>query len=1443
MRFNREKLYVAAAFLLLVFFTNAQPGCPAVNAGNNVNLPCGTSCTTLTAKPFDAGATTSYSVNSISYTPFSYTTGTNVLVNDDDIWSSVITLPFNFCFFGHVYNQAVIGANGIISFNLYRTGQFNNYDITGCNPVPDATPADSFCTNSIMCPYQDIDPELGGTIKYQIIGTAPCRIFVVSYNNIPLFDSDDPFSNCFSTSNCTSQVVIYETTNVIEIYIKNKSSCTDWNDGLAIEGIMDSTGTTAFTVPGRNLSVFDVSNDAYRFTPNGPSVVNVSWYQGATQISTDSVVTVCPSAPSTTYTAKAVYNPCAGGTPVTVTGDVVVTLAGTLDAGIDSFKNVSCFGLNDGKVYAHATSSNPPLTYGWSNGSTAFALTNLSPGTYTFTATDGAGCARSYSVTISAPAQLTAGVPNVTTTNCSGTGTGTLIAVPLGGTAPYTYNWTNGEQSVQDTLIAPGTYGVTVTDSTACTVTASGILAITVGANSVTLNLPTISNISCFGAADGSIAANATGGVTPYQYLWSNSQNTPAINNLSSGPYSISVTDAGGCTATATYSIIQPSALSINPPYIVNDFCGSVTAGEIIAQVSGGTAAYTYTWTEVSNSQAFTGDTIHNLPPDNYTLTVTDANGCTGNGSYQITQTPALLVTYDSTNVTCFDGSNGTAEAHVTTGTPPYLFSWDQNPSTTSDSTISGLSEGPVDIYVTDANNCIVDRIINITQPTQVGTQLVSVTNVSCNGGSTGSITVSGTGGTPGAYTFVWDDAVASATNPALPSGTYYVTATDVNGCTGNGSYSVTQPTALVINPATINNIGCGGGDSGSITAHAAQGTPGYTFNWQQQPAGQSYTGQTINYLPVGYYLLTVGDANNCKDTAGYSITAIPVLTFIATPTPASCFGGNNGGASVAVTSGTPPYQYSWDNGAYSGNSSINNLTAGPLKVDVTDANNCLADTTVVITQPTQLAISLVNPATEVNCNGGNNGELNVAATGGTQPYAFNWSNQFAGTDNTNLTAGPYTVVLVDFNDCADTANYVITQPTAIVANPTHINALCFTSADGSIDINPTGGVLAYSFNWSNGETTQVADGLTQGLYSCTITDAHGCSIIATDTIGQPAKIVLTQDSGIAVLCVGQKNGKLVVTATGGTPPYFYNATQDFVNFVSTTEGIIQGLDTGKYNIQIFDSLGCSVEYTGYVPPAIPDEFYAPVVDSTLCYGPDYNDGAALVLDSTVQNGPYQYSIDGGVLQDSGYFQNLSAGPHTITAVSLNGCISNIPVVVPEPLPIIAIVTPDTVTLPLGGSQVVQVTYLNATNPSYNWSPAMGLSCIDCPNPVVNAYTPGQYVVTVSMVNGVATCYGSTTLTVDILSHIRAFVPNAFSPNGDGNNDVFQIYGEDIKTVDLKVFNRWGEVVYTTTNLLAGWDGTYKGTLQMPGVYSYEAVITYLDDSQENKKGAITMIR
>lgn len=1197
---NMKLLYKFAtiSFLLLFLFANntatAQPGCPSVNAGNDVTLPCGTNCTNLNATYFESGGAASYTVSSIPYTPFSYTAGTSVIVNQDDIWSTVIDLPFTFCFFDQPYTQVVIGANGLITFDVAEANNTCAWDIQSSGSLPNST----LYTNCIMGPYHDIDPSVHGNIRYLISGTAPCRTFVVSYNAVAMYGS-----SCTSTTDATHQIALYETTNAIEIYIKDKQSCSGWNGGLAIEGIQNAAGTVGYAVPGRNNTVWDAYNDAYRFTPSGTSIVNVAWFEGANQVATGASYQACPSQ-QTTYTVKATYTPCSGGTPVVVTDNVTVSLSGTLSAGVDSTKNVTCFGLNNGAAYAHVSGGTAPVTYGWADGSNSLTRTNLSPGTYIFTATDAANCVRRDTIVITQPAQMTVNVPDVTQTNCSGSGSGVLVATVNGGFAPYSFSWNSTPVQTDSVLdnVAAGTYTVTVTSSGGCTATDNGTLTIQAGGNNVTLNNPTIVDVSCNGGSDGSITASATGGSGVFTYSWSNAQSGATANLLAAGSYTVSVNDGAGCTATATYNVAEPTTLVINAPNITNIGCGGNLTGSITANVSGGTPNYTYSWAQQSNSQTYTGQTISGLTADSYNLTVTDTKLCSATANYTVTQVPQMTFTQSNTNVTCNGGSDGTATITITAGTPPYSYNWN------------------------------------------------------------------GTG----------PQASATYTTTA---GTINVTVSDAN-CSATASFTITEPSAILITQTTI---------------------------------------------------------------------------------------------------------------------------------------------------------------TSVSCNGGSDGSLTISATGGTPSYTYVWSNGQSGTVANSLPAGIVTITVTDQNLCSASQDFTVTEPLALTVSVTPTNTTCYQSQDGTVTAIPLGGTQPYNYLWSDAQTTATAIGLIAGSYSCTVTDVNGCSTTSFGVIGEPAEIIVTT-TATAVKCIGDANGTITAQATGGSQPYSFSATIDGVSYSYDNAGLISGLATGLYTVEATDGAGCKQSVSQIVPNATQDLFSF-TTDSTSCYGADYNDGALHIFATSFQNGPYQFSVDGNNFQYSGDFFNLSAGSHTASAINFYGCVSQIPFIVNEPLPILVNINPDSLVLPLGESETVLVDYLNASGVTYSWTPAEGLSCIDCANPVVSSYTMQDYTVTVSSVNGSAVCYGTATLHVAVEPHKPLYVPNTFTPNGDGNNDLFMIYGQDIKVVDLKIFNRWGELVYQSNNQLAGWDGTYKGQMQLPQVFTYAASITFLDNKVATQKGTVTLVR
>lgn len=1736
-----KKLYarIAGAVLLMLFnaalnVNRAQPGCPTVNAGPDINLPCSQPCTTLNATYFQTGSTSNYTVGQIPYTPFPYTGGTAVLVNIDDTWSNAIPLPFTFCFFGQPYNQFFIGSNGLISFdNTITGGSYCNWNTTGSGTLPTT----NMYTNSIMGPYHDIDPSLGGYINYQVIGGPPCRTFVISFQNIPMFNSDDFTSNCSSTNPQTQQIVLYETTNVIEVYIQNKEACTDWNDGLATLGIQNSAGTQAVVAPGRNNSVWDATNEGWRFTPSGPSIVNIDWLYNGGVIGSGPSVQICPTTYGL-YTAQATYTPCAGGTPVVVTDDVFV---GTLSLGvtIDSSLNV-CPGATTGEAWAtinttsavlsygwtpgpanttHLTNAAPgqyifsvsiagctrsdtvnittspaptvvvndstfftcnppgnagvlgayasggggaPFDYNWSNGQTSQyatgltagnytvtvtdvggctasdvgqliyqsasptiappvvknvscnggndgsiaisvsgatqpinyvwapanvnndTITNLAIGTYSVTATDANGCSATASASVTQPTVLALGAPAITGATCAGGGSITVTA--NGGTPGYTYSWSNGGSGSSISNLAAGPYNLTVTDNNSCTVTAT--YNVPAGANAVVFGTPAITDVACNGANTGAITISVSGGTGTINVSWNGGQSTTTINGLTAGTYTVTATDATSCTASASYVVNEPPVLSFAAPVISNATCvsgGSITAsasggngtiayswsngssgatisnlsagaytvtatdqnncsisasynvgaapnavvisnpvitpvscngsnngaitittsggsgplsvtwstgatgtnsisgltaatygvtvndptgcsassafvvsepallvinpatitnagcgvnnGSITANVTGGTLAYTYNWTQQSNSQTYTGQTISNLGADTYGLTVTDQNNCSATATYSITQPTPLTFSQSSTNVTCFGGNDGSAAITILTGNGGYQYNWNGTGAGASNS-LGGLGAGTVNVTVTDIN-CSGTATFSITEPPQIVITQTSLTDVTCFGATDGGIVISTSGGT-GTIGVNWSNGVTTTTNNGLAAGVYTVTATDQSGCTATATYTITQPAQLVIDPVVQVNAACGL-NNGSLTGNASGGTPAYTYTWGVQSTSAVLFGQSINSLAPDTYGLLVTDQNNCTATATYVLTQSPAVTLSQSSQNVSCNGGNDGWAQVTVLTGTPAYTYNWNGSGPTANDTLLNVAAGNINVTVTDNVGCSATATFIISQPSQLVINQLTK-TNVSCSGGSDGAITVVANGGTpgSGYTYSWSNGASGASVSGLATGPITVSATDANGCQASETYTITEPTALNATATATDALCYEAPNGTATVTASGGTPPYEYVWSDGQTTPTATGLVAAYYSVSVQDANGCTAGSGATVGEPTPLVITYIA-TAVKCIGDKNGTLSIIVNGGTPGYNYSATLDGVNFVTTTNGVIVGLAPGDYTVIVSDNNGCTKTIPATVPDATPDAFLA-TTDSTSCYGPDYNDGRAHVLATSVQNGPYQFSMDGGPLQFSGDFYDLSAGAHIITAYNYNGCVSQIPVQVLQPLPIIVDVVPDTLYLPLGEGGQVQVTYLNANNVHYSWTPSLGLSCIDCPNPYVTVYQQGDYLVTISMQNGTSTCYGTATLHVDLLPQEPVYIPNTFSPNGDGNNDVFFIYGQDIRTVDLKIFNRWGELVFESDNQFNGWDGTYKSVLQNPAVFTYVANITFLNNKKIQRKGSITLL-
>lgn len=547
------KLLTAASAFFVILATSFSwsqsfPGCPTVDAGPDQLLNCSTPCVTLNANPFDAGATTSYTAGAIPATPpipYNQAGGNPISVGIDDVWSPVINLPFDFCFYGQTYNSCVVGSNGTISFNTAYANGFQNWSFTAS--CPSAALVDR---GNIFGPYHDIDPSIGGSVNWYLLGTAPCRIFVVSFNQIPLY-------SCTSLST-THMIVLYETTNAIDVYINNKPTCTSWNSGNTVVGVQNMNGTQGIAAPGRNTGPWTVNTpEAWRFTPSGAPIYTVDWLENGAVIGTGNTIDVCPVV-STDYIAQVTYTAC-NGTVIVETDTVnVAPSPGTVTVNEISNTPTGC-GTPTGSVTVGGSGGAPGYTYSFDdtlNFQSSNVFNGLAAGTYTVYAQDQNGCIGGVVVTIGTPPlpDLT-GVDTVNTT--CGLLNGEIEVMGSGGTSPYSYSIGTGpgQASGLFTGLDVGTYTLYVTDVNNCT----DSVEISIGADP----FPVISFVEtdtiCSNASNGSVEVTANMGALPYTYNvdGGSSQSSGVFNGLTAGVHTFQVTDNAGCTDEIDLEVYQ----------------------------------------------------------------------------------------------------------------------------------------------------------------------------------------------------------------------------------------------------------------------------------------------------------------------------------------------------------------------------------------------------------------------------------------------------------------------------------------------------------------------------------------------------------------------------------------------------------------------------------------------------------------------------------------------------------------------------------------------------------------------------------------------------------------------------------------------------------------------------------------------------------------------
>ncbi len=823
-------------------------------------------------------------------------------------------------------------------------------------------------------------------------------------------------------------------------------------------------------------------------------------------------------------------------------------------------------------VTLNGSSNTGGVTFMWTgpNGfsSSEQNATTNAVGVYTLVVHNPAnGCSNSATTAVS---QNT--VPPTDTTNVSGPITCAIDSVHIfmnTNIQNATYQWTgpNGFMSTQkrDTIAVPGQYIGVVTNP------ANGCKA----RDTIVVEIDTLPP-GATAMADGSITCvNDTvvlsGGPSGANtYLWTGPNNYTSMEQNPSvgapGLYTIVVTaDTTGCTSSASVTVqqntTQPIA-TIAPPGNLN--CNNATI-QLNATGSSQGTNFSYLWT-TTNGVIVSGETT--LTPvvsaaGTYQLQVSNANnGCTSTASTTVVQSPPVLATVTSTNVTCNGAANGTATAMGSGGNGTFTYLW-SNGATTA--TITGLSAGNYNVTVKDGENCTATATVSITQPSPLLAN-ASATGETSLGANDGTATSAPTGGTPG-YSFSWSNGGTTATITGLAPGTYTVSVTDANGCTVVRSVTVNVFGCTLAGDISATDATCNGANDGVATVTLSGQADPVSYQWSN-----GATTQTVTGLAPGAYFVSVVDGNNCPVVLNTSIAQPPALAANASATGETSTGANNGTATASPTGGTGNYSFEWSNGGLT--ATITGLAPGTYTVSVTDANNCTAVQTVNVAA-FNCAVAASVTGADASCFGKNDGQATIVLTGGQLPYSYLWSNGASTATASNLLAGTYTVTGTDAAGCSITESITISEPTLLTAQATVTqNVVCPSGNSGAATVAASGGTPPYTIN---GNLTNLG----VGTYTVTVVDANGCSttasftIVATDNVPPvlscPANIYLcganivswppvtfTDNCGSVpgqpVLISGQPNGSAF---NDGTTVQVYRATDASGNAATCSFAVV----------------------------------------------------------------------------------------------------------------------------------------------------------------------------------------------------------------------------------------------------------------------------------------------
>jgi hypothetical protein len=937
-----------------------------------------------------------------------------------------------------------------------------------------------------------------------------------------------------------------------------------------------------------------------------------------------------------------------------------VTTIGSIEAISTNSNDVTTCDGSDGAINLAILGGEPPFNFDWkgpnnssgsgTNNSTSFSISNLTQGSYSITITDDSDEICPFvinNVLVNGPSVIIR-EPDVTEPKCFGSNDGTIFLDIIG--SDYTLFWNTGDTTELISNLSAGLYEATVVAGDCVTeipINLSQPPQLTVSAN--------IENITCPGGNDGKINLSVFGGTPVYSYNWSNGQFLDSLTNLSEGIYTVSVSDVQGCETVLPIEVTAPDPILIDTIHYKPVSCHTGRDGTIKVEVTGGTPIYSYLW---DNDNTTTQ--VSFLAAGNYSLTVTDENGCTASESFLLIQPDPIEIEFvEIDDATCVGIDDGAVEISVTGGNPDYQFNWSNG---TQNQNPTNLAPGEYWVQLVDSKFCkATSDTIEILSPAELSFEKIS-TDPFCRGINNGKIeidtnTIMG-GNAP--FDFEWIGGVSGAIISDLSEGEYIVTITDDAGCVffDTSFLNAGEPIDIqvdMISPACFQT------NTGSINVTTFGGISPYSILWNNGADDFS-----ISMLSDGAYWATVTDNVGCflvSDTIQLT-DPLPLSLTTESLEDNVCFGGLEGSIDVTLNGGTLPYAFSWSSG--STNEDISNLGQGNYTLTVTDANACPLIKTFSISEPPPLNLntSIVNIP---KCDLDPIDSVCIIPSGGLDPYHYLWSTGDTTSCLVQVATGEYSVTVTDGKGCSEVMESV-KYPDPI--EPLSVELIeqesqltqCFDAKDGVLTINFIGGTGPYEYNWNHGLTgntdsdTLKVTQLESGICNVTVVDANECMAVSSSwQVGQAQLLTALIEEVSHVKCFDGSDGSIELNIAGGTSPYEYGWLDENGDTLTQNQNI-DSLAVGAYSFYVTDSINCSFEIEevkiNQPEQALTILDFPPQIQDVTCFG---NSDGSIKL---IPNGgvpPYAYDWSNGGVTDS--LANLGVGNYGITITDANDCL------------------------------------------------------------------------------------------------------------------------------------------------------------------------------------------